>query len=194
MQTAAWSPILSIPPFTSAELKVEPSFIHRLFFPQVPLVMAAQYGPRICAMPVVFYMSVSENPPMVAVDSRPESFTYKLALKSRAFSLSVFDRSNSRALSRLVTLDDASTQDMLSKVGLSHSGGKKLKVPCIDSAVATIECALSSEAGFGDHRMLVGSVEAAYASDAFKEFWDFTRYRPILYTGWREGLTTYSKS
>ena len=69
-----------------------------------------------------------------------------------------------------------------------------MKVPRIDSAVATIECSLSSKAEIGDHHILVGAVEAAYASDAFNEFWDFTRYRPILYTGWREGLTTYSKS
>ena len=173
---------------------VEHPLIHRLFYPQVPLVMAAQDGSRVSAMPVVFYMSVSERPPMVAIDSRPESTTYSLALKSHSFSLSVLDRSNSRALSRLVTLGDSMDGDLLSRVGLSYSTGKRLKVPCIESAVATIECTLSSKKRLGDHFLLIGKVEAAYATDAFNEFWDFTRYRPILYTGWRVGLTTYSKS
>jgi len=44
---------------------------------------------------------------------------------------------------------------------------------------------------YGDHLLLVGAVKNAHASSAFTGFWDFAEYRPILYTGWRDGLTIF---
>jgi flavin reductase (DIM6/NTAB) family NADH-FMN oxidoreductase RutF len=172
-------------------LKVDQSLIHRLFYPQVPLVMSAEYGTRVSAMPVVSYASVSENPPLVAVACAPLGFTCKLALKARSFSLSLFGRDRADSLSLLATVSGGKVKDKLAEVGLKHRKGRKLTVPVIDSAVATLECSLKSRRRLGDHVLLVGRVGAAYASDAFSDSWDFALYKPLLYTGWRNGLTTY---
>lgn len=172
-------------------MKVDPSLIHRLFYPQVPLVMAAQHGGRVSAMPVVSYLSVSDKPPMVGVGCIPKGFTCKLALKASAFSLSVLDRSRADALSKLATLSGAKVKDKLSEVGLAHTTGKKAKAPVLEDALGTIECSLKSSLRLGDHLLLVGRVEAAYAADAFTDFWDFDRYTPMLYTGWKGGLSLY---
>ncbi|HYB07809.1 MAG TPA: flavin reductase family protein [Nitrososphaerales archaeon] len=172
-------------------MKVDPSLVHRLFYPQVPLVMAAQSGGRVSAMPVVSYASISDSPPLVAVACNPSGFTCKLALKAGSYSLSVLDRNMSDAISLLATISGAKAKDKLADAGLKHHKGTALDVPVIDSALATMECRLSSRRKLGDHRLLVARVEAAYATDAFTDFWNFRVYKPLLYTGWRNGLSTY---
>lgn len=172
-------------------MKVDPSLIHRLFYPQVPLVLAAQLEGRISAMPVVSYASVSDSPPLVAVACNPRAFTCKLAQRARSFSLSVVDSSHAGSISRLATVSGSTVEDKLSDANLEHHKGKKLDVPALEAALATLECGLKSKVRLGDHLLLVGIVEAAYASPAFNDFWDYSKYRPLLYTGWRNGLTAY---
>ncbi|MDG6954550.1 MAG: flavin reductase family protein [Nitrososphaerota archaeon] len=175
-------------------MKVDPSLIHRLFYPQVPLVMAARHGGRVSAMPVVSYLVASENPPMVGVACAPKGFTCRLALKAGSFSLSVLDRSRRDAVSRLATTSGAEVEDKLSEVGLKYEAGKRVNAPVLRDALATLECTLKSSKRAGDHLLLLGSVESASASDAFTDRWDYARYRPILYTGWTEGLTLFPGS
>jgi len=171
-------------------LKVDPSLIHRLFYPQVPAILSAMAGRRVSAMPVVSYTSVSDSPPMVAVSSVPSHFTCKLVLEAKCFSLCILDRDSAGAIARLASVSGARVEDKLADAGLKYSKGAKLKVPIIRGSVATLECSLTTKRRFGDHLLLVGEVRAASATEAFDGFWDFARYRPLLYTGWREGLTT----
>jgi len=84
-------------------------------------------------------------------------------------------------------------EDKLEVSSLDHTTGVRLDVPVIVGADATLECQLHSQRRLGDHVLIVGLVKACYASDKFSDFWDFRRYRPVLYTGWRAGLTTYDE-
>jgi flavin reductase (DIM6/NTAB) family NADH-FMN oxidoreductase RutF len=173
-------------------LKVDPSLIHRLFYPQVPVVLSAMAGKRVSAMPVVSYASVSDAPPMIAVSSVPSHYTCKLALEAGCFSLCILDREHAGAIARLASVSGSKVEDKLADAGLKHTRGEKLKVPVIQGASATLECSLAAKRKFGDHMLLVGEVRSARATEAFDGFWDFARYRPLLYTGWRGGLTTLS--
>lgn len=173
-------------------MKVSPNLIHRLFYPQVPAVLCATYGKRTSAMPVVSYASVSDAPPLVAVGCNPAAFTCKLVLKSRAFSLSLLGSSHLATVGRLAEVRGSSVKDKLAAVGLAHTKGAKVPVPVIDGAEATLECKVRRTVRTGDHLLLIGRVMAAQASSAFSDFWDFRRYSPILYTGWKDGMTTYS--
>jgi flavin reductase (DIM6/NTAB) family NADH-FMN oxidoreductase RutF len=175
-------------------MKVQTSRLHRLFYPQVPLVLAAQVGKRVSAMLVVSYAAVSDSPPLVAVFCIPKAFTYLLCVKARAFSLSVIDARRLGAIEELARVRGSEVQDKLLRVGLKHKLGRSVAVPVIAESLATIECSLHSRRMLGDHSLLVGEVESCYASRSFREFWDFTKYTPILYTGWRDGITTYSRS
>ncbi len=172
-------------------MNVEPSLIHRLFYPQVPAVMSAMHRGRISAMPVVSYAAVSDVPPLVAVSCNPDGYTCKLALRAASFSISILDRDHAGAIARLATVHGGDVRDKLADAGLRHRVGARVRVPLLDDAVASLECSLKSKKKHGDHLLLVGQVRAAYSSDAFTDFWDFSKYRPLLYTGWREGLTTY---
>ena len=172
-------------------LDVDPSLIHRLFYPQVPAIMSSKLGERVSAMPVVSYSSVSGVPPLVAVSCYPTGFTCRLAQKAGTFSLCILDRGHAAAITRLASASGAKVKDKLADAGLGYSLGARLKVPVLDESVASLECALKSKKKLGDHLLLVGRVMAAHASESFNDFWDFARYRPLLYTGWRDGLTTY---
>lgn len=166
--------------------------IHRLFYPQVPAVLSARHRGRVSAMPVVSYVSVSDEPPLVGVGCNPSTFTCQLALKSKAFSLSLLGSAHFRSVEELASMHGTAVKDKLHAVGLEHRRGTKLAVPLIEEAEATLECKLKRSLNLGDHVMLIGEVKAAYATGAFTDFWDFGRYSPILYAGWREGMTTYS--
>jgi flavin reductase (DIM6/NTAB) family NADH-FMN oxidoreductase RutF len=145
-------------------------------------------------MPVVSYASVSALPPLIVVACDPAAYTLKLVLACRAFSLCLLDRHQVQAMERLATTSGRDIADKLSEAGLDHTTGKKLKVPVIRGAEATLECQLHSKRRLGDHILLVGLVKACYASGKFSDFWDFKAYRPVLYTGWRGGMTTYKAS
>ena len=142
-------------------------------------------------MPVVSYASVSDSPPMVAVSCAPEGFTCRLAQKARSYSLSLLDRGRLDAFGRLATLSGARERDKLQAAGLAHSDGTRLKVPLIEGSSATLECRLDSVKRTGDHLLLVAKVVASDAAGAFSDFWDYTEYRPVLYAGWRDGMTVY---
>jgi flavin reductase (DIM6/NTAB) family NADH-FMN oxidoreductase RutF len=172
-------------------MEVEPTLIHRLFYPQVPAVMSAKLGRRVSAMPVVSYSSVSDAPPLVAVSCYPTGFTCRLAQRAGSFSLCILDRDHGDAIARLATVSGAKVRDKLADAGLKYARGTKLNVPIVDGAAASLECSLRSKKKLGDHLMLIGEVEAARATDAFTDFWNFARYRPLLYTGWQGKLTTY---
>jgi flavin reductase (DIM6/NTAB) family NADH-FMN oxidoreductase RutF len=173
-------------------MKVSPSLVHRLFYPQVPAVLSVQYMGRVSAMPVVSYASVSDTPPLVAVACNPLSFTCKLVLKASAFSLCILNRRHADAIAKLATTSGSNVKDKLQDAGLRHKTGSKVKVPVIRGADACLECRLKDRWPLGDHTLLVGTVEVSYASEAFNDYWDFEKYHPLLYTGWRNGLTTIS--
>ncbi len=120
----------------------------------------------------------------------PSHFTHKTVLASRRFSLCWLDKKDLGAVEYLASHSGSGSEDKLLSAGLKHHRGRKLDVPVIDSAVAAVECSLASTVKFGDHEFLVGRVEAAYATEDFRDYWKFKKYRPILYTGWRNGLTT----
>jgi flavin reductase (DIM6/NTAB) family NADH-FMN oxidoreductase RutF len=175
-------------------MKVDFSRLHRLFYPQVPMVLSAQVGARVSAMPVVAYLAISDSPPLLGIACSPHAFTYRLVVKAKAFTLCLLDVKHLGAMERLARVSGARVQDKLAEVGLTHRRGREVKAPVIDEAVATIECRLVTRRRLGDHALLVGEAVACSAGADFKDFWAFEKYTPILYTGWRKGMTTYHRA
>ena len=134
---------------------------------------------------------LSGSPPLVGVSSAPSHHTLKTITQSKTFSLSWLDRRLSKNLEILASSSGLDETDKLSRSGLRHHPGRKLKVPVPDSASAVLECGLAGKRKFGDHVLLVGHVVAAYATEDFESYWRFKEYIPILYTGWRGGLGAY---
>jgi flavin reductase (DIM6/NTAB) family NADH-FMN oxidoreductase RutF len=54
---------------------VDPAKVHRLFYPQVPVVVTVEHTRRIGAMPAIWCMPLSFNPPLIEVSVAPEHET-----------------------------------------------------------------------------------------------------------------------
>lgn len=172
---------------------VPPSKAHRLFYPGVPVVLCAKAEARVSAMPVVSCLALSESPPMVGVACNPTSFTYWLLRKSGTFSLCWLDRRWARGMEYLASKSGrGGSADKVHEAGLRHKKGRVLNVPVLSESEAAMECTVASTLGFGDHILVVGRVESAYASSDFRDYWRFRTYEPILYTGWHGGLGYYA--
>ena len=166
--------------------KVDTSKIYRLMYPAVPAVMSCNDRGLIYAMPVVSMMSLSGEPPLVAVASYPGHMTHKAIVAVRSFSLCWLDASMARAMEVLGSTPHTSP-DKLQAAGLKHSRGSVLDVPIIEGSAASLECSLYARQAMGDHELLVGKVQHVAASEDFQEYWRFERYRPILYAGTQAG-------
>jgi flavin reductase (DIM6/NTAB) family NADH-FMN oxidoreductase RutF len=82
-------------------------------------------------------------------------------------------------------------KDKLASAGLKHRRGRVLGVPVIDAAAATLECSVVKVESLGDHDFIVGEVKGSYSESDFSEYWQFKRYRPILYIGSPDRFRTY---
>jgi len=156
--------------------------------------MCAKFGDRVSAMPVISYVAISESPPIIGVSCSPTSFTYWLAREAGAFSLCWVDRRLAGCVEYLAAHSGrGGNADKLQSAGLQHTKGRILDVPIVLESEAAVECSVTSTTSFGDHILMVGKVEAAFASSDFRDYWRFRSYEPILYTGWHAGLGFFEK-
>jgi flavin reductase (DIM6/NTAB) family NADH-FMN oxidoreductase RutF len=170
---------------------VDYSKVYRLFYPAVPVVVASSFRDTVSAMAVVTAVSVSDVPPRVGFASLRTHSTYKTIESSRSFSMSWLDRSLAREVELLGSKREEGVKDKLASAGLKHRRGRVLDVPVIDAAAATLECSVVKVESLGDHDFIVGEVKASYSESDFSEYWQFRRYRPILYIGSPDRFRTY---
>jgi len=123
---------------------------------------------------------------MVGVASSPTHATHEAILRVRSFSLCWLDASLLRSVEMLGTTPNIAG-DKLQSAGLKYTKGKMLDVPIIDGSVAALECSLYLRQNLGDHELLIGKVQGAWAVEDFQEYWRFQGYTPLLYAGIQNG-------
>ena len=166
---------------------VNPARIHRLFYPQVPVVITVEFDGRIGGMPAIWYTPLSFRPPLVGVAVAPEHKTYEMISGAKAFGVNWLDFSYAKQVGQLGDTSGQYYVNKLSAVGLATVKGKALGQPLIAEASATLECVHSDTHRTGTHELIVGQVVAARADKSFRDYWDHTRYNPLLYTGTENG-------
>lgn len=164
--------------------------LHRLFYPQVPVVVVAESGGVIGAAVCVSVMAVSSTPPMVAASLSTPSHTLELIRASNHFSLNWIDYSLKASLDILGFRSGRGTKNKLAMAGL-RDARSELGVPYIAEAAAHVECVVDTIQAAGDHSIVLGRVLRAEAMDEFDEYWTFRSYRPILYLGSLDGHGRY---
>jgi flavin reductase (DIM6/NTAB) family NADH-FMN oxidoreductase RutF len=175
---------------------VDPSKIHRLFYPQVPVLITAEFEGRVAGMPAIWCMPLSFTPPLVGVAISPEHETHKIITGARAFTLNWMNFSFARQVGELGETSAKEQVNKLSSVGFETVRGPKTMQPLIREASACLECRLSEKHIIGTHELLVGEVVSASANADFADYWDFSKYNPLLYAGTldREGKSWVFKS
>jgi flavin reductase (DIM6/NTAB) family NADH-FMN oxidoreductase RutF len=171
--------------------KINPRHIHRLFYPSVPAILCASLGEIKSGMPVVSYAALSEEPPLLGVSCFPESNTYRIATKTGCFSICILDRKYVRSVEFLGRHTGKNIKDKISEAKLTPKKAERIESYVIEESSAIIECIKVKTIRTGDHRLLIGKVVYCYATEDFEEYWDFKKYRPILYTGMKDGFTLY---
>jgi flavin reductase (DIM6/NTAB) family NADH-FMN oxidoreductase RutF len=163
--------------------KVNPAKIHRLFYPQVPVVITVGFGGRIGGMPAIWHTPLSFKPPLIGIAIAPEHETYKMIMGAKAFVVNWLDFSYAEQVGELGEMAGRDYEDKLSAVGLATVRGKVLGQPLITEASAVLECHYSDTYRTGTHRLIVGQVVAARANKSFSDYWNNTEYDPLLYAG-----------
>ncbi len=166
---------------------VDPAKVHRLFYPQVPAVITAEFDGRIGGMPAIWCMPLSFNPPIVGVAIAPEHETWRIIANAQAFGVNWMNFSYAKQVGQLGETSARESQNKLSAVGFRTTRGPRTAQPLIQEASAFLECRLSERHMIGTHELLVGSVVTASANDHFEDYWDFSKYNPLLYAGTAEG-------
>jgi flavin reductase (DIM6/NTAB) family NADH-FMN oxidoreductase RutF len=162
---------------------VDPARIHRLFYPQVPVVISAEYGGSIGGMPAIWCMPLSFSPPLVGVAIAPEHETYRIISCARAFGMNWLDFSYARQVGELGETSAKALKNKLAAAGFTVTKGEKTSQPLIKEASAVLECQLTETHRTGTHELLIGEVITAFANDDFHDYWDFSKYNALLYAG-----------
>ena len=156
---------------------------HRLFYPQVPVLVTAQFQGHVGGMPAIWCMPLSFKPPLIGVAIAPEHETYKIVTQAQAFALNFVDFRHVKRVGELGETSSKERKDKLSSVGFRVIFGKSTGQPLIEEAEAALECRVHEQHKTGSHQLIIGDVMAALGADSFEDYWDFVRYNPILYAG-----------
>ena len=162
---------------------VEPAKIHRMFYPQVPVVITTEFQGHIGGMPAIWCMPLSFNPPLIGVAIAPEHATYKMLIGAQAFGVNWLNFSLAKQVGDLGETSAEGIRDKLSAAGLTTVKGKLTGQPVILDAEGFLECRLHERHRIGTHELVVGEVVAASAAESFTDYWDFSKYNPMLYAG-----------
>jgi flavin reductase (DIM6/NTAB) family NADH-FMN oxidoreductase RutF len=163
--------------------KVNLARIHRLFYPQVPVVITAEFNGRIGGMPAIWHTPLSFKPPLVGVAIAPEHMTYQIIVGAKAFAVNWLDFSYAKQVGELGDSSGKDYVNKLSAVGLSTVKGKASGQPLIAEASGVLECLVSERHRIGTHELITGQVVAARADSSFSDYWDLRQYTPLLYAG-----------
>ncbi len=152
-------------------------------FTQVPVVITAEFEGRVGGIPAIWCMPLSFKPPLVGIAIAPERETYKMIESAQAFGVNWLDFSYAEQVGELGETSAKEYENKLSAVGFRTIRGPRTSQPLIQEASAFLECRICEKHRTGTHELLVGEVMTASANDNFHDYWNFSKYNPLLYAG-----------
>ena len=161
-------------------------------YPAVATIVTAQAKGKENAMAVAWHAPVSSNPPLYGVSISPKRFTYQLIADSKEFGIN-FLPFEAAELVASVGGSKGSEIDKFQRFNIAKNKPVRTAVPILEAAYAAYECRLVDDRGYGDHRLLVGEIEAVHwlkAAFAPEEILDLAKVNPALYLGHELYLTT----
>ena len=157
----------------------------RLLHPKlVSLIVALREDGRPNAMPAAWVMPASAEPPLLVVAVSPRRYTYDLLQRSTEFTVNPVPFDMREAVEYLGSVS-GKEEDKLARTSLKLLPPLTGKTPCVEGALACIECSVWAQYPCGDHYLVVGRVKAARVRE---DVWtgavyDISRARPLLHLG-----------
>jgi flavin reductase (DIM6/NTAB) family NADH-FMN oxidoreductase RutF len=162
---------------------VDPAKVHRLFYPQVPVIVTVERKGRVGAMPAIWCIPLSFKPPLIGLAIAPEHETYNMILETQAFAVNWLDYSHADQVGELGEISGKEYAEKLAAVALTAVKGMENSPPLIQEASAVLECRTRESYRTGTHELIIAEVLGAYAADSFSDYWDFSQYNALLYSG-----------
>lgn len=162
---------------------VDPSKVHRLLYPQVPVVVTAEAEGRIGGMAAIWCVPLSFKPVLVGVAVARDHETSRIISAAGAFGVNWLEFTYAERVGELGETSAKTQSNKLAAVGLKTIRGHVTSQPLIEEASACLECRVVERHRVGTHDFLIGEVAAASANAHFSDYWDFTSYNPLLYAG-----------
>lgn len=128
-------------------------------------------------------MPLSFNPPLVGVAIAPEHETYRIIMGARAFGINWLGFSHAGQVCELGETSANAYTNKLLAAGFKTIKGKRTSQPLIQEASAALECRLNETHRTGTHELVVGEAVNAMANSDFVDYWNLSRYNPLLYVG-----------
>ena len=153
--------------------------------PRVAVVVTACAGGKDNAMTAAWHMPISFQPPLYGVAIAPERFTCQLIVESKEFGVNFlpFDRAE---LVASVGGSRGQEVDKFQRFKIAKDKSVRTTVPILEAAYAAYECRLVDDREYGDHRLLIGEIEAVHLQEeAFtpEGVLNLNKVNPCLYLG-----------
>lgn len=143
------------------------------------------------AMAASWITPISRDPPILGVAISPRRYTYEKIASTREFAVCVLPWDLVEKVNFLGWTTGREVRDKISAAGLTKVPARRIKAPVIGESLAVLEATLLSDIDVGgDHRLVVGRVEAVYAKAGLNPL-DPSSYRIPLHI-WRSSYTTPS--
>ena len=140
-------------------------------------------------MAVAWIIPVSGNPPLLAMSIRPERYSHKLIRETKEFVVNIPTFNQARKVLICGRRTGRNT-DKLKDARFKTEKAEMVAAPLIKECIAHIECKLVKTIKTGDHKLIIGRIVAAQASEHhFKEIYNMKKHRPCLHLG-RNYFTT----
>jgi flavin reductase (DIM6/NTAB) family NADH-FMN oxidoreductase RutF len=105
--------------------RIDLAKVHRLFYPQVPVVITAEINGHVGATPAIWCMPLSFNPPLIGIAIAPEHETCNMIKKTRAFNMNWLHHSHAQQIGELGEISGREFIDKLNAVKLTTVKGKE---------------------------------------------------------------------
>lgn len=107
-----------------------------------PLVLVSSlFNKRAGLTPIAWHMPVSDDPPIVALEIWEKHFIYKAILQTGDFVINIPSSGMAEMIRKLGSVS-GSKVDKFKKFNLPQTPAKKIKSPCLKTAIGVIECKL----------------------------------------------------
>jgi flavin reductase (DIM6/NTAB) family NADH-FMN oxidoreductase RutF len=106
-----------------------------------------------------------------------------MIMGARAFGINWLDFSQAGRIGELGETSAKTYTNKVSAAGFKTIKGKRTSQPLIQGASAALECRLNESHRTGTHELVVGEAVNAMANSDFVDYWNLSKYNPILYVG-----------
>ena len=134
-------------------------------------------------MPAVSFISVSDNPPLVALSIQRKSRTCLVIRSSRGFSANWLSYNLIHKEYVLDLAKPSKSSNKLDERAIPYT--LRSKTPVLDKAEAFMICRVIRVISCSDHFLFLARVKSARASKDFllNKYWAYKKYKPMLYIG-----------